>query len=91
MEKSSSLDSLYYSPTNSDTSYYSPTNSDSPTDKETSTTLDKPQIFPPKQICISCHCINSEESCLIFYFNMTTEQFESIDCKKFSILINSNK
>lgn len=89
MKKSSSSDSLYYSPTSSDTLYCSPTNSDSLTDKETLSPQDKSQT--PTQICISCQCINSEESCLIFYFNMTTEQFESIDCKKFSILINSNK
>ena len=54
--------------------YYSPTNTDS--DNE----------YP----IIDCNCNKPDKSCLIFCFNMNTNQFECIDCKIFRELILKN-
>ena len=86
-ENNSSSESLYYSPTNTD----SPTDIDSPTNTNIQPSIDmdhpSPQnidINPPKKkIIIDCNCINPEDSCLIFCFNMDTNQFENMDCKIF--------
>lgn len=55
----------------SDTIYYSPNNSDNESDS--------PLIIKK----IDCYCLNKKDSCLIFCFNAETNQFESMDCKKF--------
>lgn len=55
----------------SDNIYYSPTNSDD-------------ELLP--LLIIDCNCCNTNNSCFIFCFNTNTNQFESIDCKKFKNL-----
>ena len=54
----------------SETIYYSPNNSDNESDS-------------PLIKNIDCYCLNKKDSCLIFCFNAETNQFESMDCKKF--------
>ena len=62
--------------------YYSPTNLDSPTYFSENYSINCES--PKQQNIIDCNCINSKDNCLIFCFNMDTNQFESIDCKIFN-------
>ena len=85
-ESSSSSDNLYYSPNNSESD--SPNLTD-PIDNSIGLSIEpliKSFIGSSIKPLIKCNCINSNESCLIFCYNQNTNEFESIDCKKFDLI-----
>ena len=89
-ESSSSSDSLYYSPNNSESD--SPNLTD-PIDNSIGLSIEpliehwiESSTLSSTKPLIKCNCINSNESCLIFCYNQNTNEFESIDCKKFDLI-----